>query len=111
VGRQSEVSNHVELTVPIRGDDGPAGGRIQSFAWRTSHSATFFGIERFVGFPDGLDDGVAMFETGTKGPEARLQAGRKIGAPACRGRRAMQREASTKSVSPMPREGGADANR
>ena len=64
-------------------------------------------IERFVGFADGLDDGVAMLEPSPEGTDAVPLAGPPNQRVGFRGRRATRREASRKSVSPMATAGGS----
>ena len=85
VRRQTEVGDHVQLPVRVVSDDRPAWRRHPVVRLADEPIGNLLGIERLVGFPDGLDDGIAVVETSAKGADVALEPGREIGPPAAAG--------------------------
>ena len=72
IRRQPGVGNHVELSVHIMGNNCPARRGNPVIRLPDQPLGDVLGIERFVGFTDGLDNGVAMLETSPEGAKSPL---------------------------------------
>ena len=70
IRRQPGVGNHIELPVHVVGNDCPAGRGDPVVRLTDKPFGDLFRVERFVGFAHGLDDGVAVLETGPERTEA-----------------------------------------